>query len=251
MSSFPGVACLALALILVGCGGTPEPVGDARDRPPPPLVVPDRAACAADRLATRRHPDERAPRAGTYRYRVAGTQRVRGDAAKPLRRDMIVEITPARRIGNVLCYRARRTLLRGVSETATLAVRGNRAYITEIESTLGGLHTRFTPNPPVLALDPDLLSWEGTFVGTTSGRYKAEYLGRRRFKVGGRSVRAAGGRLRLASTGEQVGSQRSTQWVDPHSRIVVREVVEQRRIFGVDELILDYRAQARTLHPKR
>ncbi len=163
---------------------------------------------------------------------------------------MTVEVTPVRRIGKLRCFRVRRTLLKDVSETATLVVRGHRVYLTQGKSILGGQQTGYDPDPPVVVLDPDRTSLEGSFEGRTSGRYKAVYLGRRRFTIAGRRVRAAGGRLTLASTGEQVGTQRSTQWVDPHSKVVVLEVVKQRRSFGVDELFLDYRARPRKLTPE-
>ena len=243
-------ALLGLALIVGGCGGGDRGASTPRDRAPARLLTPQRADCAADRLATRRRPDDGVPRAGSYRYRVSGTRRIAGEPPKPLRSDMIVEVTPALRIGTLRCYRVRRTLLKGVSETATLVVRGHRLYLTEGESIFGGQRTHSRPDPPVLVLDPDVTTLSGSFVGPTSGRYKAEYIGRRYFHIAGRRVRAGGGRLTLASTGEQVGTQRSTQWLDPRSKLVVLEVVKQHRTFGVDELFLDYRAQPRRLTPE-
>ncbi len=162
---------------------------------------------------------------------------------------MTVQVTKARDAGKLRCYRVRRTLSSDISETATLVVRGSRVYITQVQSTLGGQDTRFQPDPPVLAFDPSRLSWQGAFSGTTSGSYRAEVVGRRRFRIGARGVRTAGVRLTLVSAGQDTGTQSSLQWGDLHSNLVVHETVRQRRSFGVDELQLDYRARVRSLRP--
>ncbi len=249
MSSRPllTASCLALGLAVSACGSSDEdPAPGARDV----LTPPARADCSADRLATSATPDDLAPRAGTYRYRLAGSRQLTGERSAKLTGDMTLTATPSRRFGNVTCFRLRRALARDVVETATLAVRGNKLYITQAQSAVGGQQTLLAPDPPILAADPDRLSWTGTFSGATSGRYSAEVVGRRRFEVGGRSVRAVGVRLTLALRGELEGSERSLQWLATGSNLVLREEVAKRRAFGVDELRLDYRAGLRAVTPR-
>lgn len=244
-------AFLALGVTLAGCGGAHRKARGVPNPAASALLTPQRADCAADRLATSHQPQDRVPKPGTYRYRLTGTQRLVGAGPRTLRGDMTVTVTAALHLNRLRCYRVRRALANDIADTATLVVRGNRVYITQLQSTLGGQQTLLMPDPPVLALDPDRLRWEGTFSGVSSGRYRAEPVGRRRFDIGGRPVRALGVRFTLVSTGEVSGTQRSLQWFDPRSNLVVREEVEQRRSFGVDELLLDYRARARALTPTR
>ena len=192
---------------------------------------------------------ERSTAAGDYRYRVAGWTSVSGETATRLPTAMVVTVTSPRRIGNLRCFRVRRALADGVVQSVVFVVRGTRLYITEVQNVIGGHETVVRPDPPLLALDPDRLAWDGAFAGTTSGRYRAELLGRRTFRVGGRELRAVGVHLRLAFRGDIEGTEISTRWIARGSRLVVREEVEQRQRFGVDEFLLDYRAALRRTEP--
>ena len=186
--------------------------------------------------------------AGDYRYRVAGWMSVSGEPETRLPTAMVVTVTSPRRIGSLRCFGVRRALADGVVQSAVFVVRGTRLYITEVQNVIGGQETVIRPDPPVLAHDPDRLAWDGAFAGTTSGD-RAELLGRRTFRVGGRELRAVGVHLRLAFRGDVEGTEISTRWIARGSRLVVREEVDQRQRFGVDELLLVYRAALRRTEP--
>lgn len=237
-------------MTVAACGAHEEKAADAPHIRLSPLRQPDRADCAVPRLTTRHRAADRVPRPGAYRYRLAGTQGLSGEPSSTLRGEMTVTVTSAREIGRLRCYRVRHALAADISETATFVVRGDRLYITQLQSLVGGHDTRYEPDPPVLAFDPDRTSWAGAFSGATSGSYRGRLVGRRFFQIAGDRVRAVGVRLTLATSGESTGIRSSLQWGDSRSNLVVHETVRDHRNFGVDQLRLSYRARARALAPR-
>lgn len=239
-------AALALAVGLAGCGDSDErePRGEptAQLRPP---TVPAAADCAQEALRTDTAAGEGAPPAGRHRYTVRGERQTLGSAggttALPERAEF--EVTEARTIGNLICYRVQRRYTPQLADEATLVVRGGDVYLAKLTSYVAGRALEVNPDPPVKAIDGDDLEWSGTFEGPTRGSYAATNLGRRAVSAGGRRQRAIGIELRVSFTGEVDGTLHSQTWLSIDDFLPLVEETRQDRTLGGDRTRLDYTAR--------
>lgn len=239
----------ALAAVAASCGGGESSDDDPATRGAPSSLVrapsiPSPRDCAAAQLRTSAPADPTLiARPGRYTYRTAGSVRSGDRNPRRLPRRTEYIITDDRRIGAVRCFRVQRRYMPRLADTATFAVRGGDVFLTETRVVAGGQLITIRPEPPVKSLDADDLEWSGSFRGPTRGRYAATVLGRRTFRIGGKRIRSVGVELRYTLDGEIRGSERSRRWFALDDRGVVSERVEQKRRFGLDPVVLDYRAR--------
>lgn len=252
------LATLAGALAIAGCGGAAK--GEPRTDAPAPLrsslpTVPtvDDKECAAGVLATNAAPDRSLiPEPGQYRYALKGTRTLLGPkrAVKALPREASAFITPARRIGNLRCFRLMIRLAPNLEDTATFVVRGSDLYVAGLRLRQGGQLIDARPEPPSLGFDARELEWEGTYTGATSGRYALEVVGRRDVRVRGRSIETVGLDARVSYRGEIEGTERALRWFAPRGGLLVRAKISQERFVGLDRARLDYRLRLKSLDPE-
>lgn len=238
----------AAALSLVGCGSqdTPAPKPIALEPP----TTPTAADCGLSGKGSRSEA-ENPPAPGIYTYKLVGVRKVRGDSPRTtkLPQTMGVTVTPAVREGAQSCFVLQRKYETSFGETATIVINGSDYLIRSGEFQTGGEIIDLLPDPPILLFSGDQLDWSGAFRGQTSGRYRAEVIGRKRIRVGGKSVQAVGIDSTVSYSGEIDGQERSIRWVSVNSGLALSESVHQRRAFGLDTLILDYKSKLESLKP--
>ena len=245
------LAAAAVTLVAGGCGGG-EGGGESGALRVSPPSQPAPSACATRALATGRSPDRHlAPAPGVYRYRAKGERAAAGGSdAQPLGSTIAMTATKATRVGRLLCFRVQHRYATALAQTATFVVRGPWLYLTELEVQAGAQRSLVRPDPPVLALAPSEVEWNGSFSGPTRGSYSARIVGRRRFKLGRATVRAVGVELDLQARGRVSGSERSVRWFAVDRSIAVAEEVGQDRRMGLERSRLDYTAELVSATPE-
>lgn len=243
------MALLAIAATAAaGCGGGEEEKsqGITLVRPATPSTAQCKVGAAR---AKGRAP--RAPKAGTYAYETRGKRVLISDKyeSTPLAPQTETVITQARREDGSICFASQRRYARDFGDTATLVAAGQSVYLTQLRFQVGGYIKTVVPKPPALVASRSKLDWSGRFRGRTSGTYRGEIVGRKRMRVGGKSVRAVGVVTRTTYRGEIKGSQLSTTWFSPKDNLVVAETVTQQRTFGLDRLRLTYKSRLKSLKP--
>lgn len=159
-------------------------------------------------------------------------------------------VTAARRLGNIRCYAIQRRYEADLGDTAIFLMRDSDVYLRSLRFQSGGYIKTLTPSQPLLTLSGTELDWSGVFRGRTSGRYAAEIIGRKRFKVGASTIRAAGVRTRISYGGEIKGWERSTRWIATNGNLLIAENVTQQRKFGLDRVRLSYSSRLKDLQPE-
>lgn len=248
------MAAIAIsAAVLVSCGG--EAKQDAKSRGAvrvQPPEQPNATACAATQLRTSESADDLVPPPGTYVYRTKGHRELIGEGgeSRPLPKRTEYVITQARDFGNVRCFGVQRRYTEALADSATFAVRGGDVYLTLSEVQSGGQFTTVRPEPPALFLSGAETEWSGTFSGPTRASYRMEVIGRRKIKVGNRTLSAIGIETVFSFDGEVRGLERATRWLSERDNLVLSERVSQQRTFGLDETKLVYRAQLTSTGPQ-
>lgn len=245
------IAVLLLGVIgLAGCGGEGRKKAPAQIKLARP-AEPSASDCGKGLSNTSERP-ERPATPGTYSYSTEGEKALIGAkrhvSKLPAQTEVIV--TPARKLGNILCYVTQRRYGPSLGDTATLLVRGKDVYLRGMRFQSGGYIKTLAPRQPLLSLSGSELDWSGSFNGPTSGRYAAEVIGRKQIKVGPKPVRAVGIKARISYAGEIEGWERSTSWVAIDHNLMVAESVEKERKFGLDKLRLEYESKLQSLGPK-
>lgn len=240
-----------MVLALSGCGGG----NDKTSTRALTLQQPERPTAAQCDYgsASAAKPTESPPRAGTYEFKTTGKKVLIGEKRRvfKLPTSSKAVITPARRVGNILCFTTQRKYESDLGDTATFLIRGSDIYLRKLRFQSGGYIKSLSPNPPLLSLSGTELDWSGVFRGRTSGQYAAEVVGRKRIKVGPRKVRAVGIKTRVSYGGDIKGWERSTRWIAVERNMVIAEDVVQERKFGLDRLRLSYRASLESLEPSQ
>lgn len=242
------VVALVSTLALSGCGSSDKPAAKALTLQRP--VKPTAAQCGRGLAAGATRPEAPTP-AGTYQYATHGTKALIGERrhARKLPSRTTVVVTPARKLSNIWCYVIQRRYETDLGDTATFLIRGPDVYLRSLRFQSGGYIKTLSPSQPLLTLSGAELDWSGVFRGRTSGRYAAEIIGRKRFKVGARTIRAAGVRTRISYGGEIKGWERSTRWITTNRNLLIAENVTQVRNFGLDRLRLSYTSRLKSLTP--
>ncbi|HEX8743551.1 MAG TPA: hypothetical protein VF712_10485 [Thermoleophilaceae bacterium] len=231
------------ALAASGCGGDGGGGGKGAGAGVAAPTTPAESDCATARLRTSVAPDDLVTPPGRYRYRTAGTKRVEGQSAQRLPGASQTLVTRPRSAGQLRCFRVQRRYGAGLVDTATFVVRGGDVYATQLEAAAGGDLLEIRPEPPIRVLADGETEWGGAFGGATSGRYVAQVIGQRTFRVDGASVKAVGIDVRTSFQGELEGSEHSVRWVALDGNVVVEEEVEQRRDFGLDRVVMRHRSR--------
>lgn len=239
----------AMAILVTGCGGGDGSGGATSVVSIEPAQTPDTRDCAAEALATDVEPDGLTPAPGEYLYATTGERGIPEDRAtiQSLPKESVFTATAANDFENVECFVLQRKLSESLADTSTIAIRGSDAYLTKIVAQAGGQITELAPNPPVLIFSGDELEWEGTFEGPTSGRYRSSIIGRKSIKVGNKRFSAVGVRTEIALSGEIEGTESVTRWLSARENLVLAETVDQRRKFGVDTVVLRYKAKLKKI----
>lgn len=241
------IAIGAALWILSGCGGeTPK----AKPIVLPPPTTPTTADCGLTGEGSRRE-SENPPPAGKYTYDFAGVRQVSGGTNKTtkLPPQMQVLITDAIRDGGQSCFTMQRRYERDFGDTATIVVNGSDFLLRSGLFQTGGEIIDFIPDPPIVLLSGDQTEWSGSFTGTTSGRYKATLIDRKRVRIDGKSIEVAGIQTDVSYSGEIEGTESAERWLAINSGLLISESVKQRRAFGLDTLKLRYKSKLKSLDP--
>ena len=251
-----GAVSLALFAIAAGCGGD-EDGGDVGSTEAASLKPPEQPAardCAGEKLRTDVKPQSTAPDPGRYTYAVEGTRKElrRSAVAVALPKTAPLFVTPATKIGNVICFRTQIRYTPKQANTVTFAIRGGDFHIIEIDFFVAGQTLTFKPDVPLKAVDGSgTLSWNGTFTGPTKGSFKGTTLGRRPFTFRGRTERAMGIELQLRLSGELRGSNKQRIWISLDRGTLYEQRLEQVQNFGSQPMALDYHAKLRSFDPSQ
>jgi len=247
------VAALAAGSLILGCGGGGDALESSGSLVRMP-TTPRARDCAPRVLSTTSRARGVLPRAGTYVYETNGSSATLRDGKvterlRLAKRSKMIVTAPAR-VGRLRCFRVQRRLADAVADTVTVVVRGSEAWTTGTELQAGGDLVDVLPRPPVRTLASDDLEWSGAFGGRTRGVYRASVLGRRRFTVGHRRVRAIGVDMRLAYRGDVDGTQRSVIWSSLEDNVALTERVTIDRRFGLDRHRIHYTSELSSLRPR-
>ena len=246
---------VAIPLLTAGCGGD----SDAKSEPDalvlkagsPPSVRDcafedadsiGRAAPGSGRIA--------APAPGVYLYSTSGTETVPGgERPEPLPHQTESLVTPSRRANDLTCFGSERRLSDRTRIPEVYVLRGEDVYITALGFDTPNLVQAFNPRPAVLALSGSTSSWNGTFTGSTSGSYRVEIVGRRTFRIGGKSVKAVGLQSDATYTGEATGTRRTETWLAVDQSLVIEEQGTSTVKVGGGTERLKYRVKLLSLTP--
>lgn len=248
-------ACFALLLIaalpVTGCGESDPPSQTKKIVLPTP-ATPTAEQCSLGDGGEASGKGERPPDPGTYEYRTTGSRSIEGDSdsATKLPATTQVIITDALRDGPRSCFVTQHRFESNLGDTGIFVVNGDDTLLRSAEFQVGADITEVLPDPPILMLSGSELEWSGSFRGATRGRYAAEIVGRKKFRIDGESVEAVGVETRVSYAGEIEGTERATRWLSTDTRLIVAENVTQERSFGLDRMRLEYRSRLKSLDPR-
>jgi hypothetical protein len=158
-----------------------------------------------------------------------------------------VTVTPATRVGKLVCFRTQITYTPKQANTVTFVIRGGDFYITRIDFYVAGQTLALRPDTPIKAIDGSgALDWNGSFGGPTAGSYSGSALGRRSFSFRGRRDRALGVELKLRLSGELRGSNSQDFWISLRRGTLYQQKVRQVQNFGSQPIALDYTAKLKS-----
>lgn len=243
------VLAMAAALLVIGCGSGDAPKAAAISLQPPDS--PTQADCGLTGAGSASEA-EAPPEPGIYEYTLKGKRQMVSDTTTTTRlpASMQIIITDSVRQGGQSCFAMQRRYDKALGETGIFVINGSDYYIRSATFQAGGDITEVVPDPSILMLSGDQLEWSGAFSGATSGTYRAEALGRRSVKVGGRAVKAVQIETHVRYSGEIEGRDDATRWVAIDSGVILSEQVSQSRAFGLDTLKLDFKSQLTSLVPQ-
>lgn len=251
------VRLAALAVIsaaLVSCGGSGSGGEDAAiDTPSRPSArecgVGHVSASATGRALKRSAAS--APAAGVYRYAVTGSQELTGAAlrARNLSARGEILVSPSRSIGSLTCFRIQRRFAPDIGNTETYVIRGSEIYLVSILIQALGETQYIRPEPAVLSATESASEWSGKFGGPTYGSYSFTVLGKERFRIGNRQLRAVRISSSVSYRGAFRGTQDATTWISVDHDVVLGERTRSSQDFGVSTLRLRSRSHLVSLHP--
>lgn len=238
-----------ISLLAAGCGG-----GSDDDAPPPSKELelsatspPTETDCGFTEAGLddggKTTLEPAAP--GVYRYTTSGS--ASGDK---LPATSTMTATPARKQGSIACIGTARKLSDRVTTGEVYLLRGEDIYAVALGASSPNLVETVRPRPAILAMSGTETSWTGEFSGPTTGTYTGEIIGRRSFRIDGRSVRAVGIESRANYRGEASGTRESEVWIQIDGSLVLQERTRSElRVGGTTEK-LDYTVKLASLEPE-
>jgi hypothetical protein len=247
------VALPMVGVVAVGCGG-----GSKKDDPAParldltPGAPPSAAQCGFDSIGDAARDGSGSttpPKAGAYSYSTTGRETTEDGGTAPLAQTTTAIVTPTRRTGGLTCFGSERRLSTRTELADVYLLRGEDIYLVGLGVATPNLVETIAPRPAILALSGSQSSWTGAFRGNTAGTYKVELLGRRTFRVGGKSVKTVGLDSRATFTGETTGSQKRTTWIATDQALIVQETGRFELKLGGSVERLAYSSRLESLEP--